>query len=220
MVDSPHLQGADAIEAGSANARREGPQDRNAARTNRHGTANRLSLGTLPRHVPGAGSPRAVDLAATGSDGNDDEATGASEYLAAEAGTAGQPARANRRSRIPAGNAHLHGQSLARLNRRRGAEVRDDQPQGLRDPVVPGHLPIRGVVTTDECITIESEPERVEVQLDRHRHVGEAGREVLLLDRDGGDTARERPGERSRLRLRSEERRVGKECRSRWSPYH
>ena len=26
--------------------------------------------------------------------------------------------------------------------------------------------------------------------------------------------------ERRELRLRSEERRVGKECRSRWSPYH
>ena len=27
-------------------------------------------------------------------------------------------------------------------------------------------------------------------------------------------------GARSRLEMRSEERRVGKECRSRWSPYH
>lgn len=27
-------------------------------------------------------------------------------------------------------------------------------------------------------------------------------------------------GERERLQARSEERRVGKECRSRWSPYH
>ena len=26
--------------------------------------------------------------------------------------------------------------------------------------------------------------------------------------------------EKSRLKVRSEERRVGKECRSRWSPYH
>ena len=28
------------------------------------------------------------------------------------------------------------------------------------------------------------------------------------------------PGESARLDFRSEERRVGKECRSRWSPYH
>src|SRR6266567_4616350 len=31
---------------------------------------------------------------------------------------------------------------------------------------------------------------------------------------------RERRGARPGLRRRSEERRVGKECRSRWSPYH
>ena len=29
-----------------------------------------------------------------------------------------------------------------------------------------------------------------------------------------------RPGQPRRIRGRSEERRVGKECRSRWSPYH
>src|SRR5258707_1382773 len=31
---------------------------------------------------------------------------------------------------------------------------------------------------------------------------------------------RSRPGTRNTLKPRSEERRVGKECRSRWSPYH
>src|SRR2546429_2379776 len=49
-----------------------------------------------------------------------------------------------------------------------------------------------------------------------------------LVANSNGD-ARDRPGDRSpdltglrriRLRTRSEERRVGKECRSRWSPYH
>src|SRR3989304_10626669 len=36
------------------------------------------------------------------------------------------------------------------------------------------------------------------------------------------NTAQATPGPRSRLTsgIRSEERRVGKECRSRWSPYH
>src|SRR2546426_8938025 len=34
------------------------------------------------------------------------------------------------------------------------------------------------------------------------------------------DAARRVVAPRLRLRLRSEERRVGKECRSRWSPYH
>ena len=31
---------------------------------------------------------------------------------------------------------------------------------------------------------------------------------------------KEYPGLSGRLDVRSEERRVGKECRSRWSPYH
>src|SRR3712207_9286006 len=34
------------------------------------------------------------------------------------------------------------------------------------------------------------------------------------------DLAKTRPDETARLAERSEERRVGKECRSRWSPYH
>src|SRR5215510_3868220 len=47
-------------------------------------------------------------------------------------------------------------------------------------------------------------------------------RRLDLLDRAGGDVHRE---QRVDVRLveragRSEERRVGKECRSRWSPYH
>ena len=33
-------------------------------------------------------------------------------------------------------------------------------------------------------------------------------------------TAPENPPAHKKIRLRSEERRVGKECRSRWSPYH
>ena len=37
---------------------------------------------------------------------------------------------------------------------------------------------------------------------------------VRLKGCRGGD------GEGAELELRSEERRVGKECRSRWSPYH
>src|SRR3712207_8778539 len=52
--------------------------------------------------------------------------------------------------------------------------------------------------------------------------------DVVECDRDGGG---KRPSERHPIRMmsepnafrryrRSEERRVGKECRSRWSPYH
>ena len=41
-------------------------------------------------------------------------------------------------------------------------------------------------------------------------------KEITVAAREGGGDADSNP----RLRLRSEERRVGKECRSRWSPYH
>ena len=34
------------------------------------------------------------------------------------------------------------------------------------------------------------------------------------------DIANEKAGFNGKVKLRSEERRVGKECRSRWSPYH
>ena len=37
---------------------------------------------------------------------------------------------------------------------------------------------------------------------------------------DGHDISRENAASLTRIVLRSEERRVGKECRSRWSPYH
>src|SRR3712207_9212212 len=41
------------------------------------------------------------------------------------------------------------------------------------------------------------------------------------VERDAAFGPRGRPGPDSRaMRPRSEERRVGKECRSRWSPYH
>src|SRR2546426_7669554 len=40
------------------------------------------------------------------------------------------------------------------------------------------------------------------------------------FDAGGAHRVRKRAGEVNREVLRSEERRVGKECRSRWSPYH
>src|SRR3712207_3376329 len=52
------------------------------------------------------------------------------------------------------------------------------------------------------------------------RHETEMGRRIVVLSRIS-----DRPGSLARLLTlvgdtRSEERRVGKECRSRWSPYH
>src|SRR5688572_6241784 len=50
-----------------------------------------------------------------------------------------------------------------------------------------------------------------------------SGRSVIVLDQSGvlaGETGRTTAHLTSVLDSRSEERRVGKECRSRWSPYH
>src|SRR2546430_6077739 len=86
---------------------------------------------------------------------------------------------------------------------------------GIRDLTVTGvqtcALPISGRVVELPLVGPGEHPgigELAEVELRaRHpqRHTGR-GREVL--------------DEEDRQSLRSEERRVGKECRSRWSPYH
>ena len=49
----------------------------------------------------------------------------------------------------------------------------------------------------------------------RVKYLGKKGELTLILRGMGGLTPEERP-----IIGRSEERRVGKECRSRWSPYH
>src|SRR2546427_9204362 len=56
-----------------------------------------------------------------------------------------------------------------------------------------------------------------------YRVVRLAARRIEMAVDDGDDsvtTLRERRGQTISQLLRSEERRVGKECRSRWSPYH
>src|SRR5215216_7781140 len=50
--------------------------------------------------------------------------------------------------------------------------------------------------------------------------VGRSPREPRERLRAAGGRDGRRGGRRARRRRRSEERRVGKECRSRWSPYH
>src|SRR2546427_6914452 len=56
--------------------------------------------------------------------------------------------------------------------------------------------------------------------LDRHPAVVLAYPRTKLIDADGRVTAAYDDGLHLQAARRSEERRVGKECRSRWSPYH
>ena len=49
---------------------------------------------------------------------------------------------------------------------------------------------------------------------DLEKHVNQPGRDKLVKK------VREKINELGITYIRSEERRVGKECRSRWSPYH
>src|SRR5258708_27600671 len=86
---------------------------------------------------------------------------------------------------------------------------------GIRDDLVTGvqtcALPISFALLADRqavrkgIVFAERRPPRLG-QLQRPRLIGQA---VL-----------ESPGDVTELLRRSEERRVGKECRSRWSPYH
>ena len=54
----------------------------------------------------------------------------------------------------------------------------------------------------------------------RHQAFAAKQRLPFLLASDEGGALRRAFGVRKSMGIRSEERRVGKECRSRWSPYH
>ena len=62
----------------------------------------------------------------------------------------------------------------------------------------------------------------VKVEATRFTEVGYVGRDVEQIIRDLLEIAiaMEKIKKRKEVHARSEERRVGKECRSRWSPYH
>ena len=60
-------------------------------------------------------------------------------------------------------------------------------------------------------IAMQDDPELTAVVRSRQLHIYRNGKKILVL---AGKSAPKI------IRERSEERRVGKECRSRWSPYH
>jgi len=83
------------------------------------------------------------------------------------------------------------------------AELRDHVPDGPLRSIVAHERVIRGEdLTADATI----DPNVLPIPLQRERH-----RQHVRIDRRVSGQV---------LAARSEERRVGKECRSRWSPYH
>src|SRR3712207_780591 len=87
-------------------------------------------------------------------------------------------------------------------------------------PHLPGDARAYGEASSGEASTASSTPNAANAQRRRRarrRRAADAllpgvwgGQHVRLEVTDGG----------ARIEYRSEERRVGKECRSRWSPYH
>src|SRR6267142_4990948 len=87
------------------------------------------------------------------------------------------------------------------------------------------------IVMDQKDLPFELTPERVRLICDRNRGVGSDGILVVspgqgadfgvrILNPDGSEAEKSGNGVRIFAKFRSEERRVGKECRSRWSPYH
>src|SRR3712207_9264434 len=71
----------------------------------------------------------------------------------------------------------------------------------------------RAVVAVERALEIHGAPVYVRKQIVHNKHV------VATLERRGAIFVEE-TDEVPEGSVRSEERRVGKECRSRWSPYH
>ena len=78
-------------------------------------------------------------------------------------------------------------------------------------------------------VSVASKPDAIEKLISLHEGAGnlndvETYREAILAREAGGTTAIGEgmaiPHVKTDAVARSEERRVGKECRSRWSPYH
>src|SRR2546429_746730 len=89
---------------------------------------------------------------------------------------------------------------------------------GIRDVAVTGvqtcALPI---LSKARCQMIVDHPHRLHVRVHARGGDGQRSSDILLSTRAAA-VLRLNSGENEYLR--SEERRVGKECRSRWSPYH
>src|SRR2546426_924147 len=100
--------------------------------------------------------------------------------------------------------------------------VNTTKPTSTRAPTVTSRLYVtstRSPLPSSACHGFRLDQRHLEIALQELQHRGILGREDLVRRADGADLRL--PQQRHPVRhARSEERRVGKECRSRWSPYH
>src|SRR2546430_5268360 len=82
-------------------------------------------------------------------------------------------------------------------------------------------LPLKPALVDDVVALVRGRRERIsQLAEEARRNQPTAGRELRELERAVGLPRRQLGQLLEQIEQRSEERRVGKECRSRWSPYH
>src|SRR5258708_12020915 len=95
-----------------------------------------------------------------------------------------------------------------------GDGIRDDLVTGVQTCALPISIPQKTNVREDVVRVMKVMAHQLELAVDVVVDANHVFTDVgLLRDRRYELT-------RAQIRMRSEERRVGKECRSRWSPYH
>src|SRR6266849_4791687 len=83
-----------------------------------------------------------------------------------------------------------------------------------------GHSSAESVQLQNVVRRADQRPLALDLGQPAQQELPEATRLLNLSNHGFDDRFARRVDRRTRLRVRSEERRVGKECRSRWSPYH
>src|SRR3989475_9363548 len=107
---------------------------------------------------------------------------------------------------------------------RAGEEISAVREAGVDFEVIPGVTAASAAAASAQIALTDRRAASQIIFLSAHRREGELERDLKSVPRSGATLVIYMPGsdyERlARALRRSEERRVGKECRSRWSPYH